>query len=129
MKILILQASLLMTGLSGMTAQIILLREFLISFLGNELTLGIILANWLILVAIGSFLIGQTVEKVERKIEIFVALQLLFSVALPFAIFLCRSFKNILLTTPGEALGFAPIFYSSLLILLPVSLPYGALFT
>ncbi len=129
MKKLILQISLLMTGLSGMTAQIILLRELLVSFLGNELTLGIILANWLILVAIGSFLFGQTVEKVERKIEIFVALQLLFSVALPFAIFLCRSFKNILLTTPGEALGFAPIFYSSLLILLPVSLPYGALFT
>jgi len=129
MKILILQASLLMTGLSGMTAQIILLREFLISFLGNELTLGVILANWLILVAIGSFLAGKSVEKVERKIEIFVAFQLLFSTAFPFAIFLCRSFKNILLTIPGEALGFAPIFYSSLLILLPVSLPYGALFT
>ncbi len=126
---LILKVSLLMMGLSGITAQIILLREFLISFLGNELTLGVILANWLILVAIGSFLAGKSVEKVERKIEIFVAFQLLFSTAFPFAIFLCRSFKNILLTTPGEALGFAPIFYSSLLILLPVSLPYGALFT
>ncbi len=129
MKKLILQISLFMTGLGGMIAQIILLRDLLISFLGNELTLGIILANWLVLVAIGSFLIGQTVEKVERKIEIFVALQLLFSAALPFAIFLGRSFKNILLPTPGEALGFISIFYSSLLILLPVSLPYGALFT
>jgi uncharacterized membrane protein YjgN (DUF898 family) len=47
----------------------------------------------------------------------------------PFAIFLCRIFKNILLATPGEALGFAPIFYSSLLIFLPVTFPYGALFT
>src|SRR4030043_2190205 len=128
-KIQFLKASLLIMGASGIVAQIILLRELLISFLGNELTLGIILANWFILVAIGSFLIGQSVEKVERKIEIFVAFQLLFSTALPFAIFLCRSFKNILLTTPGEALGFAPIFYSSLSILLPVSLPLGALFT
>jgi len=116
-------------GLSGITAQIVLLRELLVSFLGNELTLGVILANWMILVAIGSFLIGKSVEKVDKKIEFFVVFQLVFSLAFPFAIFLCRIFKNILLTTPGEALGFAPIWYSSFTILLPVSLPYGALFT
>ena len=116
-------------GLSGITAQIVLLRELLVSFLGNELTLGVILANWLLLVAIGSFLIGKSVEKVDRKIEIFVVFQLVLSLAFPFAIFLCRIFKNILLTTPGEALGFAPIWYSSFIILFPVTLPYGALFT
>ena len=46
-------------GLSGMIAQIVLLRELLVSFLGNELVLGILLANWLILEATGSFLIGR----------------------------------------------------------------------
>jgi spermidine synthase len=116
-------------GLSGITAQIVLLRELLISFLGNELTLGVILANWLILVAAGSFLVGKSVEKVEKKFEVFVVFQLVLSVAFPLILFLCRIFKNILLATPGEVLGFAPIFYSSLLILLPVTLPYGALFT
>jgi spermidine synthase len=120
---------LLIMGLSGIVAQILLLRELLTSFLGNELTLGIILANWLILEAIGSFIIGKSVEKVERKIEVFVFFQLFFSVALPFTIYLCRIFKNILLTTPGEGLGFAPIFYSSFLILLPIAIPHGALFT
>jgi len=129
MKILSLKISILIMGLSGIIAQIILLRELLISFLGNELTLGIILANWLILVAIGSFIIGKSVEKVKRKLEIFVLFQLSFSVALPFTIYLSRIFKNILLATPGEGLGFGPIFYSSLLILLPVTLPLGALFT
>jgi spermidine synthase len=129
MKMLSLKISLLLMGLSSITAQIVLLRELLVSFLGNELTLGVILASWLILVAAGSFLAGKSVEKVERKLEVFVVFQLIFSVALPFTIFLCRIFKNILLATPGEVLGFAPIFYSSLLILLPVTLPYGALFT
>lgn len=129
MRILPLKLSLFIMGLSGITAQIVLLRELLVSFLGNELTLGVILANWLILVAIGSFLIGKSVEKVDKKIEIFVVFQLVLSLAFPFAIFLCRIFKNILLTTPGEALGFAPIWYSSFIILLPVTLPYGALFT
>jgi spermidine synthase len=118
-----------MMGVSGTVAQIILLRELLIPFLGNELTLGIVLANWLILVAVGSFIIGKSVERVERKLEVFVMLQLALSIAFPLAIFLCRLFKNILLATPGEALGFVPIFYSSLLILIPVTLPYGALFT
>jgi len=129
MRRLTLKISLLLMGLSTITAQIVLLRELLVSFLGNELTLGVILSSWLILVAAGSFLAGKSVEKVERKLEVFVAFQLIFSVAFPFAIFLCRIFKNILLATPGEVLGFAPIFYSSLLILLPVTLPYGALFT
>jgi len=43
MRILILKLSLLVIGMSGITAQILLLRELLVSFLGNELTLGIIL--------------------------------------------------------------------------------------
>jgi len=116
-------------GLSGIVAQIILLRELLVSFFGNELTLGIILANWLILEAIGSFYVGKTVEKTERKIEIYVLLQLIFSLAFPFAVYLSRIFKNILLITPGEGLGFSPIFYSSFLILLPVTVSHGALFT
>jgi spermidine synthase len=124
-----LRLSLIIMGISGTTAQIILLRELLISFLGNELTLGIILANWLILEAFGSFVIGKTVEKTERKMEVYVSFQLIFSLALPFAIYLSRIFKTLLLTTPGEGLGFVSIFYWSFLILLPVSIPHGALFT
>jgi spermidine synthase len=129
MRISPLKISLIIMGISGTTAQIILLRELLISFFGNELTLGIILANWLILEAIGSFIIGKSVEKVEKKKEVYVLWQLIFSLALPFAIYLSRIFKNLLLMTPGEGLGFVPIFYSSFLILLPVSIPHGALFT
>jgi len=124
-----LKISLLIMGISGMTAQIVLLREFLVSFFGNELTLGIILANWLILEAIGSYFVGKSVEKTGKKIEVYVLFQLIFSFAFPLAIYLSRIFKNILLTTPGEGLGFAPIFYSSFLILLPMTISHGALFT
>jgi len=129
MRILSLKFSILIMGLSGIVAQIVLLRELLISFLGNELTLGIILANWLILEAIGSFLVGKTVGKVKKKMEVYVFLQIFFSVALPFSLYLCRIFKTFLLMTPEEGLGFVPIFYSSFLILLPVSVSHGALFT
>ncbi len=129
MELLSLKLSFLIMGISGISAQIILLRELLVSFLGNELTIGMILANWLILEAIGSFFIGKSVEKVKRELEVYVFLQLIFSIAFPFSIYLSRIFKNILLITPGEGLGLIPIYYCSLLILLPSALPHGALFT
>ena len=129
MAFFFLKASFLMMGLSGIIAQIILLRELLVSFYGNELTLGIILANWLVLEAVGSFVIGKSVEKTERKLEIYALLQMILSVAFPAALYLSRIFKNFLLTTPGEAVGFGPIFYSSFIVLLPVAIPHGALFT
>jgi spermidine synthase len=42
-------------GMSSIVAQIVLMRELLVCFYGNELTLGIILSNWLALQAFGSF--------------------------------------------------------------------------
>lgn len=116
-------------GLSGIVAQIILLRELLVSFLGNELVLGIILANWLILEAAGSFLIGKTAEAAKRKQELYLLFQLLFSLTLPLAVYFSRVFKTIILPSPGEAVGFASIFAVSFLILLPVAVTHGALFT
>jgi len=35
-------------GFSGLVAEILLLRELLIVFSGNELSIGMIMANWLI---------------------------------------------------------------------------------
>lgn len=129
MAIPFVKTSLLLMGVSGTIGQILLLRELLVSFLGNELTLGIILANWLVLESIGAFSIGKSVEKVKRRMEVFVLLQLIFSVAFPFAIYLSRIFKNLLFIPPGEGVGLIETFSLSFLILLPVSLSHGALFT
>ncbi|MEI9479226.1 MAG: spermine synthase, partial [Deltaproteobacteria bacterium] len=129
MKPLSFKTSLILMGLSGIVGQIVLLRELLVSFYGNEITLGIILANWLIIEAIGSFWIGKSVERTTKKREIYGLLQLIFSVAFPIALTLSRTFKNLIVTVPGEGLGFGMIFCSSFLVLLPVSLSHGALFT
>jgi spermidine synthase len=123
------RASLLIMGASGIIAQIILLRELLVSFLGNELVLGIILANWLILEAAGAFLIGRTFGRRGRTFPAFLITQLLFSLALPAAIYCSRVFKTVVLQVPGEAVGFSAILVYSLLILLPAAVPHGALFT
>ncbi len=75
-------SAVLTLGFSGMVAQVLLLREILVIFQGNELTIGIVLGNWLVLEAIGSFFLGKKIEKIKLKIEAFVAVQLLVSVFL-----------------------------------------------
>ncbi|MCK9602806.1 MAG: fused MFS/spermidine synthase [Candidatus Omnitrophica bacterium] len=120
--------TIIIVGLSGIIAQVIILRELLISFYGNELTLGIILANWVLLEAIGVFTIGRLIDKARNKINIFILLQIVFSVSLPVAIYLSRTFKGILGVPFGEALGLNTIFFSSFLIMLPLAFSHGGLF-
>ncbi len=121
--------ALLVMGFSGIVAQILLLRELLITFYGNELSIGIILANWLILEAFGCFFIGKRAERIKRPIQGFIGLQLIFSLSLPFAVYLTRIFKEVIGYTAGEGLGLIPMLYSSFLILSIVSITHGALFT
>lgn len=116
-------------GFSGLIAEIILLRELLIVFSGNELSIGIILANWLMLEAIGCFYPGRLIDRTEKKTEAFALATILFSIALIAAVCLIRPLKATLGVSLGEHIGLFPMFYSSLLILLPVSLLHGALFT
>ncbi len=116
-------------GISGLVAEILLLREFLIVFAGNELSIGLILANWLVLEALGSFVLGGTVEKIKHRIEAFTLITLLFSLSLFLSIFGIRLLKTALGISIGEGIGFVAMLYSSFILLLPVSVLHGALFT
>jgi spermidine synthase len=116
-------------GFSGLVAEILLLREFLIVFAGNEFSIGLILANWLILEAFGAFFLGRRAEQYHNKLEAYTLITLLFSLSLLLAIFLIRTLKSMIGVSIGESIGFWPMLYSSFLILLPVSVLHGALFT
>jgi len=121
--------ALLVMGLSGLIAQIVLLRELLVTFYGNELSIGIILANWLILEALGSYVFRRKADIVKRKIETFVFIQMLFALFLPCMIYFSRILKTMVSIVPGEGIGIISLGISSFLILLPVSFTHGALFT
>ena len=120
--------ALLTMGFSGLVAQMLLLRELLVVFSGNELSIGIVLANWLILEAAGCYGFGKKAESTNYPTEIFVGITILFSLSLPAAVYLTRILKTIIGISIGESIGFVSIFYSSLLILLPISVSHGALF-
>jgi spermidine synthase len=124
-----LRIAILAMGFSGLVAEILLLRELLIVFSGNELCIGIILANWLILEAFGSFYLGRVAEKSKNELETFTVITILFSISLFVAVFLTRILKGVMGISIGESIGFLPMFYSSFLLLLPVGILHGALFT
>jgi len=53
-------------GISSIAVQLIVLREFLNVFYGNELVFGIILGSWFLLTGLGSYL-GRYVRKLVNK--------------------------------------------------------------
>lgn len=112
----------IITGFSGIVSQLVLIREMFIVYYGNEFTLGIILANWLILEALGSFYLG-------RKIKNYHILIILFILFLPLSLTILRNLKNIFSLPFGQTMPIHLIFLSSLIILFPVSICHGALFT
>ena len=125
----VLNLTILVVGLSGLVAQVLVLRELLVNFCGNELTLGIILANWVIIEAAGVFIIGRYIDRVKHKMSVFVFLEIIFAVMLPLAIYFARTFKDILGVPYGESVGLYLVFSSSFLVLLPLSFCHGALFS
>ena len=118
----------LATGFSGMVIQLLLLRELLVVFHGNDLAIGIIFASWLACEALGAFFIGKRIEQAKKRIGWFIALSILFALSAPLALYLARIVRDLIGVVPGMGMGVLPIFYSSLLILFLPTLLHGALF-
>ncbi|MEO0084270.1 MAG: spermine synthase, partial [candidate division WOR-3 bacterium] len=112
-------------GASGIIAQVILIRELLVSFQGNEFSLGFILGNWLLAEALGCYL----ARRIKFTIQTYNLLFLLFAFLLPILCIFAQIIRPVLAVLPGEIITFPTMFITSLLILLPVGLLHGALFT
>lgn len=122
-------------GFASMVGQTLLLRELIVVFYGNELSVGIMLASWLFWAAVGSWGINNFSYLIESKFKIQNLPRLLFSylliavsIILPCSIFLVRNIKNILKASAGEIIGLIPMSVSSFLVLAPICLLFGFLF-
>jgi spermidine synthase len=118
----------LLMGFSFTVTQGLLIRELLVAFFGNELSIGLILGNWLILEAVGSGLLGKLADWWKGKALSFAALQLLFALFLPLCLYAAYTSRRIVGAIPGEGVGLISIFWSSFLILTPLALVDGAMF-
>jgi len=116
-------------GLNIAATQGLLIRLLLVSFSGNELSIGLILANWMLAEALGSHLAGRLTHTLKDTLKSFVLLQVLFALLLPLVVCVGYLVRRLAGVAPGEALGFAAISWTSLLLLAPLSAVHGAMFS
>ncbi|HME44019.1 MAG TPA: hypothetical protein VKF36_13090 [Syntrophorhabdales bacterium] len=120
---------LLVLGLGGIVAQTLLLREMLILFSGNELSLCLVISAWVVSEALGAFIAGVWAERRIVDAKLYTWATLLFSAAFPVTIYATRVFKP-LVGIPAEiAVGITTVLYASFSLLLPTGFLHGFLFS
>ncbi len=120
--------ALVVLGVNSILGQIIVIREFLVIFYGNELSAGIVLAAWLFWTAMGSGLAAKWVDSWGKPYLCLVICQLVAALALPGIIWGIRSIRGFGGLFPGEIIGLTPMLYSSFLLLAPLGLSLGFMF-
>jgi spermidine synthase len=117
-------------GLNAMLAQILLLRELLVVFYGNELTIGAMLSAWLLLIGVGSLAIQPLLRRAGAAGWRWApaGLLLLLAAVLPAQLWVIRVLRILLQVPYGEYVPFGAMLGATLLVLLPTGLGIGILF-
>jgi spermidine synthase len=119
--------SALILGFTSIVAQVVLTRELLDLFLGNELSIALVLSAWLVAVALGGA--AGTVLKAspQKAARMVLWVQLAAGILLPAAVLVARiiSIGGI---ASGQAPGISGILAFSLLVLAPVCVLIGVQF-
>jgi spermidine synthase len=121
-----LRISLFTLGFSSLTTQVFLIRECFSVFNGNELVIGIVMANWMLLTGAGAFL-ARFFVGIKGKVQFLLFLQFLFSL-LPMLMLLKLDLWKAVSLPSGSMPGLIPIIRSLLLFQLPFCLLNGFLF-
>jgi spermidine synthase len=121
-------ASLTLIGFSAVIGQIVLMRELIVVFNGNEMSLGILLATWLFWTAAGSTLSSSFALGGNNARRAVAALECLLAVSLLPTLWALLASKSIFQTVPGELVGPVPMILTSLACLSLFCVVSGALF-
>ncbi|MBM4431556.1 MAG: hypothetical protein FJ026_14600, partial [Chloroflexi bacterium] len=100
----------LLMGFSFSITQALLVREMLVSFAGNELSIGVVLGSWLLLEAAGSGLLARLLSRSGRGAWPYARLQVLFALLLLPVLALALGVRHLVGGVPGQGLGVLPIF-------------------
>jgi spermidine synthase len=123
-----LRAALGLVGFSAILGQIVLMRELIVVFNGNEISLGIMLATWLLWTAVGSCLASRFAGGPRCVRWTVAALECLLGFSLLPTIWILRASKTFFQTVPGELIGPLPMLFTSLACLSVFCVLSGCLF-
>ncbi len=116
-------------GFTSTIAQIVLMRELIATFYGNELLFGLVLAAWLAWVAVGAWGLARLATFRQRGAGAFAAGLILAAVLFLAQIALVRDARTLLGVTPGAFVEFGTMVGAVVAILAPLCLLGGFLFT
>ncbi|UCC66826.1 MAG: fused MFS/spermidine synthase, partial [Deltaproteobacteria bacterium] len=119
----------LVMGLGALLAQILLLRELMVVFSGNELSTGVMLSAWLLWTAVGSAVLGVISDRIEGKASFFALFQLILAFLLPASFLLARYLRPFMGVPVGEIASLPQMVIGIFLLLIPFCLFSGFLFS
>ena len=122
------RAVLTLAGFSAVIGQIVLMRELIVVFNGNEISVGMTLAMWLLWTAAGSSVGSRIAPGQNNARGIVAALECLLAASLPPTIWAVRASKAFFQTVPGELAGPVPMLLTSLICLSVFCILSGCLF-
>ncbi|SPE18220.1 putative Spermine synthase [Candidatus Sulfotelmatomonas gaucii] len=122
------QAALTLCGYTAVVGQIVLMRELIQVFNGNEIALGILLATWLFWTGAGSGMASLWRLERNRSHLAVAVLECLLAASFPATIWALRGAKAFFQAVPGELVGPVPMLLTSLACLCLFCAASGALF-
>ncbi len=117
-------------GMSAMLAQVVMTRELMVTFYGNELTIGIIFAVWLLMVSAGSLIIRPFLSRFsENRLRVLTAVLLVVLAAIqPMLIFAARALRILFIVPAGEYMPLGPMVAGTFIVLAPLCIIIGIIF-
>ncbi len=122
------RAALGLVGFSAVIGQIVLMRELIVVFNGNEISLGIMLAVWLLWTAVGSSLASRFVRGQSEARTTAGVVECLLGISLLPTIWMLRASRAFFQTVPGELVGPVPMLLTCFVCLCAFCLLSGGLF-
>jgi len=121
-------AAIVVLGFSSLVGQAVLMRELMILFTGNELTIGIMLAIWLLWTAVGSGAFTKLLRTAQYPWRILVVSQISIALLLPISGSVIRLSKILLSLPQGEMTNPLFIILIPLVALAPVCILFGFIY-
>ncbi len=113
------------TGITSVVSQLLIIREFLSRFQGNEFVIALILFSWLVLGGFGTWAAGAASSRILPANRIRLALlSMLLAVLSPLTLLAVRVLRDVMFVT-GSAVGFYATFGYILATIAPFCLLLG----